>query len=488
MYKSTNDTEVQFERIILFNQNDNIRKFCSGYDFVCVLTGNTHSYYLYFFDTIDIYYLYFSDKNKFLTTFNEKVSATIRQPKNSSIVIPPHELRKFQDLQILDIATGLHHILLFAVSKLNASTSLDLTSSDANENIPLKTLSNNDAPLNHIDDKRLKSNSIEEQIKSSESEENPTCTKTILSKQILEEIQSDVQSDSNIVDNTVITNNSKTEEINDLLPVNEIDSKEVAESNNQTIIKEHHEIQENIGQIETVNAHQLETMDKITSGIGNIGDNVVNDVKSFAKAGENKLNDLAKETEKVVTDAPKNVMNYVKTKFDDLLDSDSDDKDDILKANIDESKENAFKELPRQMTESKISNENSSIPLHEMDDLLYHNEDDKVMHNNKLNRGLAEDDSNEHDLDLKDIPSANEVKFIDNGVDVSNTTNILQAMKDEINEMSSDVKNKADELTVKYDDIVNDELNSAKGAISTKIFEIKTGKRFSRFFYCLFRI
>lgn len=39
VYKSTKDAEIQFERIILFNQNDNIRKFCSGLDFVCVLTG-----------------------------------------------------------------------------------------------------------------------------------------------------------------------------------------------------------------------------------------------------------------------------------------------------------------------------------------------------------------------------------------------------------------------------------------------------------------
>lgn len=39
VYKSTNDADIQFERIILFNQNDNIRKFCSGHDFVCVLTG-----------------------------------------------------------------------------------------------------------------------------------------------------------------------------------------------------------------------------------------------------------------------------------------------------------------------------------------------------------------------------------------------------------------------------------------------------------------
>lgn len=39
VYKSSNETEIRFERIILFNQNDNIRKFCAGSDFVCVLTG-----------------------------------------------------------------------------------------------------------------------------------------------------------------------------------------------------------------------------------------------------------------------------------------------------------------------------------------------------------------------------------------------------------------------------------------------------------------
>lgn len=39
VYKSTSEADIRFERIILFNQNDNIRKFCSGYDFVCVLTG-----------------------------------------------------------------------------------------------------------------------------------------------------------------------------------------------------------------------------------------------------------------------------------------------------------------------------------------------------------------------------------------------------------------------------------------------------------------
>lgn len=39
VYKSSNENDIRFERIILFNQADNIRKFCAGNDFICVLTG-----------------------------------------------------------------------------------------------------------------------------------------------------------------------------------------------------------------------------------------------------------------------------------------------------------------------------------------------------------------------------------------------------------------------------------------------------------------
>lgn len=46
VYKSTNGPDIQFERIILFNSNDIIRKFCSGSDFVCVLTGEYNSKFI----------------------------------------------------------------------------------------------------------------------------------------------------------------------------------------------------------------------------------------------------------------------------------------------------------------------------------------------------------------------------------------------------------------------------------------------------------
>lgn len=39
VFKSTNEGDIHFERIILFNDNAVVRKFCSGNGFVCVLTG-----------------------------------------------------------------------------------------------------------------------------------------------------------------------------------------------------------------------------------------------------------------------------------------------------------------------------------------------------------------------------------------------------------------------------------------------------------------
>lgn len=39
VYKSTNEADIHFERIILFNDNAVVRKFCAGNGFVCVLTG-----------------------------------------------------------------------------------------------------------------------------------------------------------------------------------------------------------------------------------------------------------------------------------------------------------------------------------------------------------------------------------------------------------------------------------------------------------------
>lgn len=438
-----------------------------------------------------------SDKNKFLTTFNEKVSA-----KNTATAIrPPHELRKFQDLRILDIAAGLHHILLFAVSRVSPSISLDITSSDANENIPIHALPlESDASVKSSENQQR---SIGLTHQNTSEFKNIISPRPLLAKETLEAIQADVQIDTNIpIDEPVASKieiHSNTSEIlansDKEKPIGtiEIDEKQeklefVTSKVVETLEKVEH--LENIDKTEdkqnTVaqntndeipNDHlklneQDTAMDMVSKGVSNIGDSFMNDIKSIANAGEEKLNDLAKETEKTIKEVPKNVIDYVKTS----VGLEKDEADHVMDANMDD-KENTIKELPKQLTDSKISM--SEIPPI---DSLEPDENETVKHNNKLNRAMAQDDSNETIIDdFKDDAVDNEVKFINNGVDVSSTSNILQAMKDEMNEMSNDVKNKSDELTMKYDGIINDELNATKDSISTKMFHMKNGKKIMKF-------
>lgn len=356
---------------------------------------------------------------------------------------------------------GLRHILLFAVSKSNQS-SFDITSSDANENISIKTIPEpaeltvqlNKAIENTTEDKATTENSA---IATTNDDFIPQAT--ILAKETLETIQLNVQQEQINDDKTPI------EVKNDIIAT-VVEKEEIS-------ITEPEAQQQHVIQTELIPPECIEetaTMDKISTGISNIGDSIMSDITSIATVGEEKLNNLAKETEKTVKEVPKNVIDYVKTSvpmLDNLLESDTTNaKDDVLQANIDEEK-------MKNLGDEKLSNDNTT-------NAMTNDENDKVKHHNKLNRGLAEDDSNEAIVDeaLKETAMNSEVKFIDNGVDVS-STNIVQAMKEEMNEMSNDMKNKADELTMKYDGIVNAELESAKGDISSKMTQLKNGKIFN---------
>lgn len=439
-----------------------------------------------------------SDKNKFLTTFNEKASA-----KNPAAIRPPHELRKFQDLRILDIAAGLHHILLFAVAKSSPSTSFDITSSDPNENIPIHTWPESDTSTHsHLVDQN-RSIEFRPQIRSDF--KNIISPRPILAKETLQAIQTDVETEKIApIEEPVVSKvhiqsvqlqapeNNKQEK--PVEPVEQAQQSDQIERIEQTepvelvkpteIIIQTETIIEVQTQEETVqkpeketaqedqskSKEQIETMDIVTKGVSNIGDSIMTDIKSMATAGEGKLNDLAKETEKTIKEVPKNVIDYVKTSVG--LEKEEDD--NVLK--MDEVKESAAKNMPTELTDPMISNQMSSNPPMQQIDLIEPIESEKVKQNNKLNRALAEDDSNETIVDEFKIDAVNdEVKFINNGVDVSNSSNIIQAMHDEINEMGNDAKNKADELTMKYDGMLNDEITGAKEMASTKLFEMKNG-------------
>lgn len=426
-----------------------------------------------------------------MTTFNEKVSATVRQyNKTASTIIPPHELRKFQDLQILDIATGLHHILLFAVSKSSASTSLDLTSSDANENLSIRKYSSSDTSSNHNDvEKHLKRLPAAITIAGSETIANKTIAaeeikRTVLSTEVLDAIQCDV---GNIqpIDTTVAAVEPQIIERTEQFNENDAPNFSEEDPKDEIIATEANPITENEhNQSESEN---LNTMDKLTASITDIGDSIVTDVESIAHAGEAKLNDLAKETEKIAAEVPENVIGFVKStiasKFDDVLGKNDADavsaKDDDESATANDVKENmkantgAEQLPPVQLPESKLINEHKPLPPIRLPSIDLDTEQTKPA--NMVNYDMANDDDATAN-EIKKMDNTNEVKFIDNGIDVSNTTNIIQAMKDEINEMSNEVKSKSDELTMKYDGIVKEELDSMKNSASTKMFEMKNGK------------
>lgn len=393
-----------------------------------------------------------------MTTFNEKASAA----KNPAIGIrpPPHELRKFQDLRILDIAAGLYHILLFAVSKSSPSNSLDITSSDPNENIPVHTWPESDSS---VDQKRA----IETKHQLLPDFKNIISPKPVLARETLQAIQS-VENSLHPIKETIVT---KVE----FAPVNQLKN---LHSENKTQVESLKPIETSVErppqsqingvqqEIEILETNQStskthnETMDMVTKNVSSLGDSLMTDIKSIATTGEGMLNDLAKETEKTIKEVPKNVIDYVKSSIGPENGTEDDD-NNVMK--MDKIKESAAKEMPKDLTDP------SSPPMQQNADSHDPNESEQVKQNNKLNRALAEDDSNETIVD--DLVN-NEVKFINNGVDVSSSSDIIQAMNDEIHEMSNDAKNKADELTIKYDGIVND----AKETASAKLFEVKNGK------------
>lgn len=427
-----------------------------------------------------------------MTTFNEKPSA-----KKTTAIRPPHELRKFQDLRILDIAAGLHHILLFAVSRVSPSISLDITSSDANENIPVHTLPESDASVNSSE---IQKQTIASTNQNTLNFKNIVSPRPLLAKETLEAIQADVQSDTNVPkieeplvskiqihSNTLenLTNSDKekpleTTEINEKTEII-AHTEEIGRTINSVPIDNPEQIDtiqtiEKLEEIVSTDKSELEdkhieivAMDMVTKSVSGLGDSLMNDIKSFANAGEEKLNDLAKETEKTIKEVPKNVIDYVKTS----VGLEKEETDNVDDSNMDDKEK--IKEIPKQPTDVSDNPPIQNIDLNEP-------ENEKVKHNNKLNRAMAEDDSNETIIDdFKDDAADNEVKFINNGIDVSSTSNIIQAMKEEMNEMSNDVKNKSDELTMKYDGIINDELNATKEAASTKMFQIKNGAHFQSY-------
>lgn len=275
----------------------------------------------------------------------------MRQHKTSSTIIPPHELRKFQDLQILDIAAGQHHILLFAVSKLNASTSFDLTSSDANENLSIRKYSSSDSSSqqNDIEQslRRLPASKTVGNLAVAGALKTETASQTTVTSDVTGAIQcdagahdtepdttlvaADTEHDSTLVaagtepDTTTVAAAEPAKITETAEPASGSDAQSGGDHEPELEARSLADVDNERTQLidETTQDASSHTMDKLTAGIADIGDSIVADAKSIAHAGEDKLTELAKDAEKFAADAPANVMGLVRTTisstFDDML-------------------------------------------------------------------------------------------------------------------------------------------------------------------------
>lgn len=208
---------------------------------------------------------------------------------------------------------------------------------------------------------------------------------------------------------------------------------------------------------------QVEAMNIVSKNVSNIGDSLMNDITSMTMAGEEKLNVLAKETEKALREVPKNVVDYVKTTV-----GFEEKENNVNYASADEIMDHTTEES----SVSKIPEELSSISPMQTIDSNVSNENGKLNMNNKYNHASSENDLSVAKPDeSKDSSVDNEAKFMNNAVVVSSPSNIIRAMNDEIIEMNSDAEDKSDELTMKYDGIIH-----GKEGIPNKMFYMKNGK------------
>lgn len=346
------------------------------------------------------------------------------------------------------------------MSKISPSNSLDITSSDPNENTPITNAwSESDTCMKDSEHQNRSTDLKQQNIAGFK---NIEIAKPVLAKEILEEIQFDVHKETNASNDQAIASQTK-------LQIESIESEK--NQSVEKIVEKFDPSPETAQNLEptqlksSASSNQASNMDIVSKSVSNIGESLMSDIKTIASTGEEKLNDLAKETEKTLKEVPKNVIDYVKTS----VGLENEDKGTISHANLEDVKQDVSKDPKMQMTNSNLPNEMPNLPpiqnvksneIHEIEAI----EQNKVLAENNL----AEINESKNDVD-------NGVKFVNDGVDVSSSSSIIQAMKDEINEMSNDVRGKSDELTMKYDEIIDNELITAKENVSSRIFEMKNG-------------
>lgn len=414
-----------------------------------------------------------------MTTFNEKTSA------KKIISIPPRELRKFQDLHILDIATGLQHILLFATSKSNIFTSLDQSSSDANENPSVKVTPAKVLPLGAVPPKTKipPKTEIVEHLEKEISNESAGRI-PILTKKTLEAIYTDTENTKSEKTTTA----SGTKAVKEIRPSAERIEKIRIET-------KHIEVEPSPSLKEF---EKLEMENALETAVTHVGDSLKAEVKTIVASGKEQIDEIKDGVMKTAKEIPKNIVDYTKAeivpKIDNQIKQVNETKNEILDDIFGEVKQS--KDFLKQSLDRKLSHEmgGNDAKMEKMDkpptsgqQLVNtkvflrenQNEIDQMLRGERIKTELEKDERIEVLLDdtVHSTKTDDKVKFIDNGVDVSHTsTDIVQSMKDEIKEMDAEIDEKAMNIKQKYEDnFLGEKLGAKKEAFVDTMTKAKNG-------------
>lgn len=427
-----------------------------------------------------------------MTTFNEKTSA------KRNVSIAPRELRKFHDLHILDVATGVEHILLFAISKSNIYTSLDISSSDPNENIsskdsPIKirktSISGTAPPLPRKNSKSSAEIAPKETV--------PDTRAPILTKQTLQSIYTDTPELEQGPEQKSIPDQEskvepKPEPESQSQPDNVIKS---GDSRKSSIDKESQAAgveSESLKEFE-----KLEMENSLNTAVANVGDSLKSDVMSMMASGKEQIIEMKSEVVKTVTEAPQHMTEFAKTtiapKIDEQMKHANESKNEILDDifnEVKQSKQFLKQSIAKRLsidggeaTEPENAGENGVRQVDKTKEFLNENmnEMEQMLRSDKIKQELEKDEKIEV---LVDAASQNgsstvedHVKFIDNGIEVSNSTDIIQAMKDEIKEMDAEADDQVMEIKEKYEsNYLGEKLGGTKEAFVDTMTKTKSGK------------
>lgn len=438
-----------------------------------------------------------SDKNKLVTTFNEKTSA------KRNISIGPRELRKFHDLHILDVATGLEHILLFAISKSNIYTSLDISSSDPNENISVKetppkvrrsSISGAAPPIPRKNSKSL--------VVIPSPEIVPESRVPSLTKQTLESIYTDTpEPEKKPEEKPPAKQKSPVEPKPDPEPISKQvkldDVVKLIDSQISSIDKESQVVR---GESESLKEFEkLEMENSVGTVVAHVGDSIKTDVMSMVNSGKEQINEMKNDVVKTVTEIPQHMTDYTKTtivpKIDEQIKHVSDTKNEIMDGIFDEVKQS--KQFLKQSIAKKLSidsdeamkSDDGKRQVEKTKEFLNDNmnEMDQILRSDKIKQELEKDEKIEVLVDAEPQNDSHAVedpvKFIDNGVDVSNTSDIIQSMKEEIKEMDAEAEDQVMEIKDNFEsNFLGEKLSGPREAFVDTMTKTKNGKcRISNF-------